>query len=104
MRGRRPLAADFVWIERHIRVARGMEILRTGVRNYGDVFFSRGSGCEVIGFCVELGKQIVKIATRESPFEGLCGFFVAFLEPDQIAFENRNGREVIGVEKLALDN
>jgi hypothetical protein len=58
----------------------------------------------VIGFCVELGKQIVKIATSEGPLEGLCGFFVAFLEPDQIAFENRNGREVIGVEKLALDN
>jgi hypothetical protein len=23
------------------------------------------------------------------------------LEPDQVAFENRNGREVIGVEKCA---
>jgi hypothetical protein len=28
-------------------------------------YFGRGSGCEVIGFRVELGEQIVKIATRE---------------------------------------
>ena len=54
----------------------------------------------MIGFRVELGEQIVKIATREGPLEGLCGFFVAFLEPDQIAFENRNGREVVGLRSL----
>jgi hypothetical protein len=54
----------------------------------------------VIGFCVELGKQIVKIATREGPLEGLCGFFVAFLEPDQIAFENCKVEKSLGLRSL----
>jgi hypothetical protein len=46
----------------------------------------------------------VKIAAGEGPFEGGGGFLIALLEPDQIAFEDCNAGEVIGVEKLALDN
>jgi hypothetical protein len=34
----------------------------------------------------------------------LCGFLVALLKPDQIAFESGRGREVVGIEDLPLDD
>jgi hypothetical protein len=47
---------------------------------------------------VKLGEHVVKIAAGEGPFEGGGGFLI-----NQIAFEDCNAGEVIGVEKLALD-
>jgi hypothetical protein len=62
------------------------------------------SSREVMGSFVKLGEHVVKIAAGEGPFEGGGGFLIALLEPDQIAVEDCNAGEVIGVEKLALDN
>ena len=42
--------------------------------------------------CIELGKQVVKIAARVGPLEGPCGFLIALLEANQIAFESRHCR------------
>src|SRR4029453_12882891 len=80
-----------------------MPRLSAPIRNYGDIFLA-ATGRETIGFCAELGKQVVKIAAREGPFEGPCGFLVALLEPDQMAFESGKRGEVVGIEKLALDD
>ena len=63
-----------------------------------------GSGHKTIGFCVELGKQVVKITAREGPAERPCGFLVALLEPDQTAFDSCKRGEVVGIEKLELDD
>jgi len=46
----------------------------------------------------------VKITAREGPLEGLCGFLIALLEAQEVAFEGGRRGEVVGIENLALDD
>ena len=46
----------------------------------------------------------MKIAAREGPFKGLCGFLVTLLKAQEGAFESGGCGEVVGVENLALDD